>query len=90
MNLNEYLSDLEYVAHLEELAKKNGMEFNHSLRGGLSDANIITPCGVICIDGLGPMGNHVHTPDEKLNIDSIIPNYNLSMMMIEDLANNRR
>ena len=75
-----------YIKHIEEIAKKNGLVFRHTPRGGHSDANIIAPYGPVCIDGLGPVGGHSHTADELLYIDTVMPNFELSTLFIKDLA----
>lgn len=76
----------EYIKHVEQLTKENGINFKHSARGGVSDANVISRYGVICLDGLGPTGGMAHCPEEFLLIDTVVPYYNLSMLLIEDLA----
>ena len=75
-----------YIKHIEEVAQKNGMVFKHTPRGGHSDANIIAPYGPVCIDGLGPVGNRSHTADELLYIDTILPSFELSNLLIKDIA----
>ncbi|MEO8463481.1 MAG: M20 family metallopeptidase [Chloroflexota bacterium] len=41
--------------------------------GGASDANTTSGMGVPSIDGLGPIGGRDHSPDEYLEVDSIVP-----------------
>lgn len=79
----------KYIEHLKELFKENGMEFIHEARGGFSDANIIAPCGPICIDGMGPAGAECHCDREYLCIDGVIPAFDFSNLMIRDLAENK-
>ncbi len=79
----------KYIKHVEKITKENGIEFKHRARGGLSDANVLTGFGVLCLDGMGPSGDCDHCPDEYMNIDSVIPYYNLSMLLIKDLADNK-
>ena len=55
----------------------------------LSDGNVLAEFGVLCIDGLGPTGDECHAPGEYLEIDSVIPYYNLSMLLIKDLADRK-
>ncbi|MBQ8807940.1 MAG: M20 family metallopeptidase [Clostridia bacterium] len=75
-----------YIKHVEKITKENGIEFKHKARGGLSDANILAQYGVLCLDGLGPVGMKCHCPEEVMLIDTVIPYYNLSMLFIKDLA----
>jgi len=76
----------EYIHHVEELAKENQLENRFMPRGGLSDANYLAQCGVICIDGLGPKGDKEHSLDEYMEIDSVMPAYDFANMLIQDLA----
>ena len=75
-----------YIKHIEKITKENGIEFKHTARGGLSDANILAAFGVLCLDGMGPSGDKEHSPDEYMKIDTVIPYYNLSALLIKDLA----
>ena len=75
-----------YIKHVERITKENGIEFKHKARGGLSDANILATFGVLCLDGMGPYGDKEHSPDEYMKIDSVIPYYNFSALLIKDLA----
>ena len=75
-----------YIKHIEKITKENGIEFKHKARGGLSDANILAQYGVLCLDGMGPSGSDDHCPGEYMEIDTVIPYYNLSMLLIKDLA----
>ncbi|MBO7214491.1 MAG: M20 family metallopeptidase [Clostridia bacterium] len=80
---------IEYINHVERLAKENGFNFNHSLRGGVSDANFISQYGAICLDGLGPTGAQDHSENEYMVISSVIPYFELSKLLIKDLADKK-
>ena len=56
----------------------------------ISDANLIAPYGPICLDGLGPIGDDCHSRDEYLDIDSVMPFYKLSQVLIRDLADSKK
>lgn len=43
------------------------------LQGGGSDGNTTASRGVPTIDGLGPRGRFFHTPDEYIEVDSLLP-----------------
>ncbi len=43
------------------------------LQGGGSDASTTASIGVPSIDGLGPRGRGFHTPDEYVELDSLVP-----------------
>ena len=80
----------KYIKHIEKITKENGIEFKHRARGGISDANILSGFGVLCLDGMGPTGGDDHCADEYMEIDSVIPYYNLSALLIKDLADNKQ
>ena len=75
-----------YFEHLQNVGKAAGIEITYEARGGLSDANIIAQVGPICIDGMGPAGGGGHTPQEYMLLDTIVPTYDLSMLIFKDLA----
>ena len=79
-------SQLAYLAHVSEICRSAGVPFSHRMRGGLSDANIIAQYGAICLDGLAPMGDHCHTDEECMFIDTVERFYALSCLLIRDLA----
>lgn len=43
------------------------------LQGGASDANTLAELGIPAIDGLGPRGSGFHTPEERMELTSLIP-----------------
>ena len=75
-----------YFDHLMKIGKEAGLEFVFEARGGLSDANLIAQVGPICIDGMGPIGGDGHSPNEYILMDSVMPAYDLSMLIFKDLA----
>ena len=80
---------LEYIKHLEELTKEHGYGYTFDARGGLSDANIISQFGAICIDGMGPSGTKAHCDEEYMLIDTVIPAFDYSNLLIRDIANRK-
>jgi glutamate carboxypeptidase len=59
--------------HVVALAGRLGFETKDTATGGASDANTTSGMGVATIDGLGPIGGLDHSPDEYLQVDSIVP-----------------
>jgi glutamate carboxypeptidase len=55
------------------LAGRLGFETKDSATGGASDANTTSGMGVPSIDGLGPIGGMDHSPEEYLEVGSIVP-----------------
>jgi glutamate carboxypeptidase len=61
------------VDHVIALARRLGFETKDAATGGASDANTTSGMGVPSIDGLGPIGGMDHSPEEYLEVDSIVP-----------------
>ena len=59
--------------HVIALAGRLGFETRDVATGGASDANTTSGMGVPTIDGLGPIGGMDHSPEEYLEVDSIVP-----------------
>jgi len=59
--------------HVIALATRLGFSTLDVATGGASDANTTSGMGVPSIDGLGPIGGRDHSPDEYLEVDSIVP-----------------
>lgn len=61
------------VALTRELAGSLGFEVRDAATGGASDANTTAGLGVPSLDGLGPIGGMDHSPEEWLDLSSIVP-----------------
>jgi glutamate carboxypeptidase len=59
--------------HVIALASRLGFATTDVGTGGASDANTTSGMGVPSIDGLGPIGGRDHSPDEYLEVSSIVP-----------------
>jgi acetylornithine deacetylase/succinyl-diaminopimelate desuccinylase-like protein len=57
--------------------------------GGGSDANFTVDAGIPTIDAVGFTGGNSHTPDEYMNIDSIVPRLYLLTRLIIELGSGR-
>ncbi len=64
---------LHLVQCAQHIARQLGFEVNHAATGGISDANYASGFGLPTIDGLGPIGDLDHSPDEYIELDSIAP-----------------
>jgi len=80
---------LAYLDHITALGKAAGFDPKFAGRGGLSDANYISVCGPICIDGLGPSGGDGHSVKEYMMLDTIEEVYNFSNLLFRDLADHK-
>lgn len=63
--------------HVIALAARMGFSTVDVGTGGASDANTTSGMGVPSIDGLGPVGGRDHSPDEYLEVSSIVPRMTL-------------
>jgi glutamate carboxypeptidase len=61
------------VALTQGLASDLGFELRAAATGGASDANTTAGLGVPSLDGLGPIGGLDHSPEEWLDVASIVP-----------------
>jgi glutamate carboxypeptidase len=61
------------AASAASIAAVLGFELRDAHTGGSSDANTTAALGVATLDGLGPIGGLDHTPDEYVELGSIVP-----------------
>jgi glutamate carboxypeptidase len=74
------------VDHAVALASHLGFELRDAATGGASDANTTAGMGVPTIDGLGPIGGMDHSPQEYLEVSSIVPRTVLLAALITALG----
>jgi glutamate carboxypeptidase len=60
-----------------DLARDLGFEVRDAATGGASDANTTAAAGVPTLDGLGPVGGREHSPEEWLDLESVVPRVSL-------------
>ena len=68
-------SSLELIQNINDITCR---ELKSEERGGVSDANIVSSCGVITLDGFGPFGDGDHTVHERANKESFVSRISLS------------
>jgi glutamate carboxypeptidase len=59
------------VAHFQAVADDLEIPLGAEDTGGGSDANFVAALGVPCVDGLGPVGEGVHTDRERIRIETL-------------------
>ena len=62
-------ASLDLIKNIEAITSKSVL---HEKRGGVSDANIVSSCGVVTLDGFGPFGDGDHTNKERASKKSFI------------------
>lgn len=63
---------------IKDIERITSQKILHEARGGVSDANIVSSCGVITLDGFGPYGDGDHTIHERAIKSSFISRIDLS------------
>jgi len=75
------------VALAKEVAGRLGFDLHDTATGGGSDGNFAAAAGAPVLDGLGPIGGRAHSPDEYLEINSIVPRTALLAGLIMGVTN---
>jgi glutamate carboxypeptidase len=78
-------NSLKLIKSIEKIAN---IELKYEERGGVSDANIVSSCGVITLDGLGPFGDGDHTIHERANKESFESRIDLSKKLFTHFVQN--
>jgi glutamate carboxypeptidase len=76
----------ELVERAVDLAARLGFELRDAATGGASDANTTAGMGVPTLDGLGPVGGGDHSPDEYVELRSIVPRTTLLAALLLNLG----
>ncbi len=69
-----------------DLAGRLGFELRDTATGGASDANTTADMGIPSLDGLGPIGGMDHSPEEYLEVASIVPRTTLLTALLLAIA----
>ena len=54
--------------------------------GGGSDGNNLSAAGLPCLDGLGPSGDRLHSPEEWIHLPSLAERAQLAALFLHRLA----
>lgn len=54
--------------------------------GGVCDGNIFAAAGLPTLDTMGPIGGKLHTPQEYLDLDSLVPKATLTALSLMQIA----
>lgn len=80
---------MELCRRIDEIGQEIGVDFGWTVSGGGSDGSFAAAGGTPTIDGLGPVGGGAHSEGEYLEIDSIIPRYELLCRIIQHIIGSR-
>ncbi|MFV9505760.1 MAG: M20 family metallopeptidase [Oscillochloridaceae bacterium umkhey_bin13] len=74
------------IARLADLARSCAADLGYTIHdaatGGASYANLLAGLGLPVLDGLGPVGGLDHSPNEYIDLDSIIPRTALLALLL--------
>ena len=79
----------ESLKLIESIQNITSTKLPHEERGGVSDANIVSSCGVVTLDGFGPYGDGDHTVDERASKESFISRIDLSTKLFRYFIQNK-
>jgi glutamate carboxypeptidase len=80
-----------FLAELaRDSARASGLEVNDVATGGASDANVLASLGLPVLDGLGPVGGLDHSPDEYIEVDSLVPRAAMLAGLIQSILSEEK
>jgi glutamate carboxypeptidase len=71
-----------------EVGKGLGLNLDTKDTGGVSDGNLISSVNVPCIDTMGAVGGKIHTPEEWVDVNSLVERSKLSLLYFLEYAGN--
>ena len=74
---------------IKTIGEAIGLEMKLTATGGCSDGNYTASLGIPTIDAMGVRGGSVHSEDEYIELDSIIPNLHLMCEIVKAFADGR-
>lgn len=78
----------ESLKLIDQIKIITGIEIPYEERGGVSDANIVSSCGVTTLDGFGPFGDGDHTILERASKESFKSRIELSLKLFKHFTQN--
>lgn len=70
----------------QQCGRKLGTDFSWQHVGGGSDGNLLSSAGLQCLDGLGPIGDHLHSDREFCLISSIHERAAIASLFLQRFA----
>ncbi len=67
-------------------ARELGVDFDWQHVGGGSDGNILSAAGLPNLDGLGCVGDHLHSPEEFCHLPSLAPRAQIAALFLHRVA----
>ena len=79
----------QYWKQIADIGESIGIEMALTTTGGCSDGNYTAALGIPTIDAMGVRGGSVHSEDEYIELDSIVPNLHLMCEIVKAFADGR-
>ncbi|HSI36775.1 MAG TPA: M20/M25/M40 family metallo-hydrolase, partial [Tepidisphaeraceae bacterium] len=73
-------------AALQMCGRELGLTLGGVSSGGASDANKIATAGIPVLDSLGPVGHQIHSPDERVELPTLVERAKLAAMLLMRIA----
>jgi len=71
--LNPNQTSEELFAHYQAAARDAGLAVEGEISGGCADSGFTAAVGCPTICAVGPVGGAAHTPEEYLEVESLVP-----------------
>jgi glutamate carboxypeptidase len=76
----------QLFAQWQACGRELGLNFSWQHVGGGSDGNLLSAAGLPNLDGIGPVGDHLHSPEECVNLPSLVQRAELAARFLTRLA----
>lgn len=86
----KYPQAQEYIELVEETSREMGMPLKAVFCGGASDGAFACQTGTVTLDGLTPISYGWHTPDEHLELQTIVPRLTLLATVVSRISERSR
>ena len=73
-------------AHWQACGRDLGVNFSWQHVGGGSDGNLLSAAGLPNLDGLGPVGDHLHSSDEMIHLPSLVERAQVAVRFLTKFA----
>ena len=77
---------LVFFEHVANCGREIGVDIKSGHSGGASDANIIAQARIPVLDGLGVRGGGLHSPEEYIQLDSLVERIRLTALLLMKFA----
>ena len=70
----------------QQCGRELGVSFSWQHVGGGSDGNLLSAAGLPNLDGLGPVGDHLHSPEEFVHLPSLVERAQIAARFLTKLS----